>query len=84
MKKLNDQKAENRVNNLCAKFKVRYPHLYGTSGSRYIRQIIRNLYADSGFGEPHVAPETIISKHSGQVYHIKEAEKTHQPLAKAS
>ena len=54
MTRLNDTKAENRINNLCAKFKVQYPHLYGTSGGRYIRQIIRNLFEYSGYSETSV------------------------------
>ncbi len=44
MTRLNNAKAENRINNLCAKFKAQYPHLYGTSGSRYVRKLIRNLF----------------------------------------
>ena len=48
-------KAEKKITKLCAEFKLRYPHLYGTSGERYVRKIIRSLFEYSGHTETFVA-----------------------------
>jgi len=49
MTKIDESKLNKQVYRICNKFKTRYPHLYGTSGSRFIRQIVSNVVAETLF-----------------------------------
>ncbi|MES2621297.1 MAG: hypothetical protein V4615_10630 [Bacteroidota bacterium] len=51
MTKIDESRLNRQINRLCSKLKTRYPHLCGTSGNRYIRQIVTHLVADNFFSK---------------------------------
>lgn len=43
MKDLAKPEAKKQINNLTARIKSRYPHLYESAGGKYIRKILRGM-----------------------------------------
>jgi hypothetical protein len=46
-------KTEKKINNMTARIKSHYPHLYSSTGGRYIRKVLKNLDL-SNDGERHL------------------------------
>ena len=41
---MSQKKERSHINHLASKIRLQYPTLYQTAGSRYVRQLIRNVH----------------------------------------